>query len=437
MIVRALVLLIVPGLLAAQAGRQQPCRLVFDSLPNSSLWQIRNEFTGQVSTWISGGVRARYTGTSIVISADSAEYSSAAQLLTLIGNARYRDATMVLDANFLRYFEDDARVEAQGNVRMRTTTNTTLRALQVIHLRDIPGVRQSSSLALGRPRAVLRDSAATADSMATTIDAERMYAVGDSLLHAGGNVVITRPGIKAYADSTEARVSNEFVRLLRGEPRIEATGARPFTLRGQVLDIFARDRLVRRLLASGAAQAISDSLSLLADTLDLAFEGGGVERVQAWGTRARAVAQGRDISADSLDIKMPGQLMQEVIAIGGARVESDPDTAIVSAEKDWIAGDTVRATFEPPTPGDTARQAVLQSVEARGTARSFFQMPPRDRRDTLPAINYVTGRRIDLSFKDGEIALVHVTDQARGIYLEPGKVDSTPPATRRRGGGRP
>ena len=38
-----------------------------------------------------------------------------------------------------------------------------------------------------------------------------------------------------------------------------------------------------------------------------------------------------------------------------------------------------------------------------------------------------TGRRIDVAFVNGEVKLVHVTDQARGIFLEPNKRAATPP----------
>lgn len=437
MIARALLLLALVSVVgAAQGTRPQQCQLAFDSLPSSSLWRLRDQYTGLSTVWIGGGVRARCVGTSIVLTADSAEYSGGAKLLTLIGRARYRETGVTLDADVIRYFEFDTRMEAQGNVRMRTSTST-LTALQLIHLRDIPGVRQSSSLALGRPKVVLRDSTAKTDSGATTIDADRMYAWGDSLIYAGGDVIISRPDLEARADSTEANTITEFMRLFLGDPRIETSGERPFTLRGKVLDVFAKDQQVRRLLAKGSASVISDSLLLNSDTLDIALDSSQVERVQAWGAgRAHAKAAGRDIEADSIDLQLPGQRLQEMMAIGRARAVTPADTSIDTKESDWIEGDTVRALFDSTVKVDSASQPPLKSLEARGSARSFYQLAPRDARETLPSINYVTGRRIDVAFVNGEVNLVHVTDQARGIFLEPTKTSAPPPTVRPPGGTR-
>ena len=52
-------------------------------------------------------------------------------------------------------------------------------------------------------------------------------------------------------------------------------------------------------------------------------------------------ARERDIIADSLDIAMPGQDLQEVRAVRSAYAESPPDsTKIIVKEPDWIRGDT-------------------------------------------------------------------------------------------------
>jgi lipopolysaccharide export system protein LptA len=429
MIRLALVLLALwPMVASAQANRRSECVLVIDSLPNSTLWQLRDENSGLYTSWWGGGFRARCRGTTMVLSADSAEYSGAAKLLTLVGHARYAEEGTTLTADFIRYFEFDTRVEAQGNVRLRTDNNTTLTALQMIHLRDIPNVRQSSTLALGRPRAVLRDSASTPDSLVTTIDADRLYAWGDSLVYGGGNVIIKRADLTASADSTEANANTEFLRLFLGDPRIETAGERPFVLRGRILDVFAKDRSVSRLFAKGAASVVSDSLTLDSDTLDIGIAAGEVERVRAWGaSRAHAVAAGRDIRADSIDLRIPGQRLQELMAIGRARVETPADTSITTTESDWIEGDTVRALFDSTAKVDSGAQPPLLSLESRGSARTFYQLAPSDPRETLPSINYVTGRRIDVAFLKGEVNLVHVTDQARGIFLEPNKTAAAAP----------
>jgi hypothetical protein len=162
--------------------------------------------------------------------------------------------------------------------------------------------------------------------------------------------------------------------------------------------------------------------------LDIGIAAGEVERVRAWGaSRAHAVAAGRDIRADSIDLRIPAQRLQELMAIGRARVETPADTSITTTEADWIEGDTVRALFDSTAQVDSGAQPPLLSLESRGSARTFYQLAPSDPRETLPSINYVTGRRIDVAFLKGEVNLVHVTDQARGIFLEPNKAAAGAP----------
>jgi lipopolysaccharide export system protein LptA len=436
---RSLLALLLTGvLLAAPVSAQgRNCELVVDSLPNSSLWQVKDPFSGRYTTWWSGGFRARCVGTSMVISADSAEYLGAAELLILIGNARYREDGTALDANELRYFEQDARLEALGDARLRDATGSTLTARQIFYLRELPGVRGASSIVLGTPRARLRDSVRMPDSLTTVVDAHRMYTLGDSAVYAGGDVVITRPDLVARADSAEAFSARERLRLLGQRPTMEATGDQPFTLAAQRIEVSGRDRLVREVWATGSVEAQSDSLRLRGDSLLMSFEAGQVERVRTWAgpERARASTGGREITADSLDIRLPGQRIEELWAIGAARVETPADTAVVSDEPDWLAGDTVRARFQ--SGADSAAQPVLRDLEARGNARSYFQLASPDSSERRPSVNYVTGRRIDVEFQAGEVREVRVSADARGVLIQPAKPTDPPvTSTTRRGGGR-
>jgi hypothetical protein len=429
----ALVALGVWVLGAMPVGAQgQRCELVVDSLPNSSLWQVRDPVSGTSTAWWSGGFRARCLGSDMVVTSDSAEYLGGSALLLLIGNARYREGRTSLAADVLRYYETDARLEGQGNVRMRTETGSTLSAQTLIHLRAIDGVRSSSSFVIGAPRAVLRDSASVPDSLATRIDAQRMYAVGDSLLYAGGDVIITRPDLVATGDSAEAETARERLHLLGRRPRMESRGEQAFELEARRIDVRGRARAVEQVFAQGEAEATSDSLRLASDSVLITLADGTFDRIRAWGPgRAEATTTGRDVTADSLDLRLRGQRLEELWAIGTARVETAADTAITTEDPDWIAGDTVRAQFEAGA--DSAQRAVLRTVEARGNARTFLQVASREPGERRPAINYVLGRRIDVLFRAGEVQDVAVSDDARGIYLEPQRGEPTaPPAGVRR-----
>jgi hypothetical protein len=421
--------------MTASAQGRNRCVMLLDPLPRASLVQARDSIDGVTSLWISGGLRARCEGTTMVVTADSAVYLGRARLLVLVGNATYQEDGTTLTSDVMRYFEQDARLEADGNAELRSASGTTLTALQLIHFRELVGVREAASLALGRPSAILRDSANTPDSLATRVDADRMYAQGDSSLYAGGDVVITRPDLVARSDSAEARKLTETLVLLGGRPSMEASGERPFTLRGEFIDVIGAERRVERVLSRGDAVAISDSLTLSSDTILVDFAEGQLERVRTWGpVPSHAVTGGRDITADSIDIKLPGQRIEELWAIGRARAETAADTTILSTEPDWLAGDTVRAVFEaPPGPDSLTANPVLQVLEARGHARSFYQIPSRDAGDRRPAINYVLGARIDVAFSGGEVTVVYVSKDAQGVYLEPGKIEPTPTRTPARG----
>lgn len=414
------------------AAQGRPCELLVDSLPNSSLWQVRDAVTGTSTAWWSGGFRARCRGSDMVVTADSAEYLGGSALLVLIGRARYREGGTSLAADVLRYYETDARLEGQGNVRMVTATGSTLTAQTLIHLRALPEVRASSSFVIGAPRAILRDSASVPDSLATRLDAQRMYAVGDSLLYAGGDVVITRPDLVATADSAEAETLTERLLLLGRRPRLESRDAQPYELEARRIDVRGRSKTVERVFAQGEAVALSDSLRLASDSVLISLTDGTFDRIRAWGPgRAEATTTGRDVRADSLDLRLRGQRLEELWAIGAARVETAPDTAVTSDDPDWIAGDTVRAVFEPGA--DSSQQAQLRQVEARGDARSYLQVASREPGERRPAINYVLGRRIDVRFRAGEVQDVAVSEDARGIYLEPQRGEpAAPPAGNRR-----
>ena len=100
-----------------------------------------------------------------------------------------------------------------------------------------------------------------------------------------------------------------------------------------------------------------------------------------------------------------------------------------SDERDWLRGDTIIAQFDTSEAArrDTAGVAIEQ-LDALGRARSFFQLAPRDTSAMRPAINYVTGRTISVTFEDRQVDGVAVEGQASGVYLEPDQVAGVAPA---------
>jgi hypothetical protein len=76
-----------------------------------------------------------------------------------------------------------------------------------------------------------------------------------------------------------------------------------------------------------------------------------------------------------------------------------------------------------PTAADTTKRE-LRSVEARGAARSYYQIHDPDS-PGRPSIDYARGDRIRVTFRPGgAVERVDVVGRADGVHLEPGR----PPA---------
>jgi len=145
-----------------------------------------------------------------------------------------------------------------------------------------------------------------------------------------------------------------------------------------------------------------------------------LQRVMAWGKgRARAVSPEREITADSIDAIMPGQRVREVRALRNAYAESNPDSGVVSTQRDWMRGDTIVARFDSLVGTDTANRPRVREIVAEGNARSFYQMKNSKGPPTQPSVNYVLGRIIEILFEDRKVSTVTVTDKATGVMIEP------------------
>lgn len=404
----------------AQAGK--PCLLTLEHTTDTTRAGRTTVGTREL-LWFGGGVKARCAGTAMELLADSAESLGGGQQVTLIGHTRYTENGTVIDAQRMQYFSADEHVIATGDVHARTRSRSTLTSDQMFYFRAMPAIRRpTSALATGgRPHAELRDSAGSRDTTSTLIDADQIMMQSDTLFYASGRVIITRPDLMARCDSAETNTSRRFARFIGGPPHVEGRGDKHFSLDGRVLDVFARQREIERLYAKGHAVAVSDSLQLTADTLDIRMASGRIDSVAAWGGgRARATSSDRDIVADRIHLSMSGGQPRRIYAVGRAHADTKPDTLVRTTERDWIEGDTLIATFEPLPKGDTTTKAVMRALVARGAARSYYHLVARETTDTLPALDYVVGKRIDVAFSKGDVASVHVTGgDVHGMHLEP------------------
>lgn len=419
---------------AQQAGVPTgQCPLNVDAIPGRAepRVQLIQQPSGVRNVFVGGGARWRCPPQGITVISDSLEYYGDGRVLYLIGNVHYREPRLSLDSDRVTYWMAEERLRAEGRVDATLPSGTRMTGPQADYFRPVPGTRPLARMvAPGRPtiRLVERDSARRT-SEPTVVVANTVVMEGDSLVFASGRVVITRPDVIARSDSAAMDSGREFARLVR-QPVVEGRGERPFVLSGSVIDLYATQRALHRVLTMANAKAVSDSLTITSDTLDFRVESGRLQRAYAWGSsRAQAVSPTYDIVADSLDVHMPAQRLREVRAVRDAHAQSTPDTTKVrTTQRDWLRGDTVIAWFDTGAVPDSSRQPRIDRLVARGSARSFFQIAVRDSATTCPAVNYVRGRDITVFFVEREVQRVAIVEQAAGVYVEPvADADTTAP----------
>jgi lipopolysaccharide export system protein LptA len=365
---------------AQPAGR---CNLIVDETPTTRISLQKLGGTELYNTYIGGNLNARCEGQDVRLRADSAESYGASNVLYLIGNVRYTETRVRVDANRMTYFRSEERLLMEGGVVAQLQSGTTMRGPQADYYRAVAGLRPRTRLvAPGRPTVTLVESDTARDKAEPTrIVANLITMEGDSLVYATGSVEITRTDMEARGDSAFMDTGTEFARLMR-QPRIVGKQRRPFTLEGGVIDLFSRRRQLQRVLSKSSARAISEDLNLASDTIDMRMSGdtvdNAIERVYAWGaSRARATSPERDIVADSIDVRMPRQRLSEVYAVRGALAQTLPDsTKIRSTERDWMRGDTIVARFDT-----TARPRATRAAPAAPTASA----PPASGTGATPA----------------------------------------------------
>lgn len=384
---------------------------------------------GNVTVW--GGVTIRCPSKEIVLRSDSLESYGDDGRLLLFGHVRYNEPRLSLTSDFLTYDQRDERVFAHGNVDAKLPNGSTLKGPAAEYFRAVPGVRSVSRInATSRPTITIapRDSTGR-DTVPTRIIAQNVLMLGDSLVYAGGQVEVTREDVIARGDSVALDSERELTALMKG-PSIEGRRDRPYTLRGQRIELHGRNKQLRSIISMGFANATSEDMVLASDTIHLMVEGDLLQRAVAWGpSRARAASAQQNLVADSIDVRLPNQRIRELFAVRGAAAEGRPDTTRFRADTvDWLRGDTVIARFDTTTSKDSASRARVRELEAHGRAKSFHHMAPADSSVRRAAINYVTGREIRVFFEAGKPSKVTVLEKASGVYLEPKPVAARPAA---------
>lgn len=435
------------GAAAAAAKKAKPapttrnCVLDFaESPPETRL--TYNRLSETVSnTFIGGGFIGRCQGEKNRLRADSAEQFQAAGVVNLYGNVVYEEpGKMQVTAMHAVYFTREGRLYADGNVvATQLATGSTFTGPNIEYYRATPQRPTSRMVAPARSIARLIEKDSTGKlSQPTVVTANRFEDTGDSLMLAFGDVIITRESLVGRGDSAAFDKPSETARLMRGARITSDDTTRRFTLVGDTIDMYSKDRQLQRVMARHNGKATSDDLLLEAELIDLRFAERVINEAFAWGSkRARARTPQQELDADSIRIRLVDKIVREVRAIGGARSSGLPDTSKMrTTERDLLRGDSVYAWFDSTEqatkdPKDTTRGARVKEIKAVGNASSLFHVASARGRDAAPAMNYVRGRRITVAFDTGSVRDVRVDSAASGIYLEP--VDTVTDSTARAG----
>ena len=417
--------------LAATASAQDIPRSCDLELPTgtSTTATIRPGPGGTRITYLGRGVIARCVGQGNTLTADSAEYYESEARLYLVGHVHYTEPRVTVDARTMTYYQNDNHLHAEGNVVAVMPNGSVFRGPSADYYRSTVDRPLARMYGPGRPTVTLVQKDTTGRGRApdtARVIANQINMVGDSLVYAAGRVEITRPDLVATGDSAFMDSGTEFARLMR-EPLVKGKGEKPFTLTGEVVDVYSHNRQLERVVATPKGHALSQDLELVADSIDLRVQNNELQRAIAWGkTRATAVSPDRKITADSIDAIMPGQRIREVRALRKAYAESNPDSGVVSTQRDWMSGDTIVARFDTVLTADTASKPRIRQIVAEGHARSYYQMKSSKGPPDQPSVNYVRGRIIDIRFEERKVATVTVTDQATGVLIEPAEATANP-----------
>jgi hypothetical protein len=253
--------------------------------------------------------------------------------------------------------------------------------------------------------------------------------------------------------------------LLKGSAHVDGPA---YNLEGRDIHIGMAGGEMRTIRAVRRSRLLGDDLTLTAPVILLFMADGSAQRLVAVPMRTDAesleepdsvdrihpVAEAESfrLTADSLEVLAPGDVLQRIFATGDARGDSSArDSLNVEslpgvARTDWLEGDTVIAHFVPAPPPDpllppdtTRADYELDRLVALGNARSLYRLVPSDSTSRpgidAPAVHYVTGSGITITMLDGEVDHMEVTGPTQGWHLEPerrvAQGDSVPSDTAR------
>jgi lipopolysaccharide export system protein LptA len=372
-----------------------------------------------------GGVTVNCRSRNLRLYADSGE-AFGNDRVELYGKVHYEEPNRIdLRSDRLTYVLREEMVVVRGHVIATQPNGSQLVGPEATYFRAVPRVRAVEELnAVDNPTVTI--AARNSSEKPIVVNAATIYMRGDSLIYAARNVVIDRADLIAKADSAflDGRVGTETMRLMF-KPSVEGREGRKFRLEGNVIDAYSKERKLERVIARGQGHATSQDLDIVADTIDLRMVKDALDRAIAWNRagQAKATAPGQVITADSIDVSMPGQKVRVVYAVRNARAEADADTVrFHTTERDWLRGDLLTAWFDSTGAKDTAKTPPIDRIittHKADSAQAYYHMAASNASCREAAISYVRGREILIDFDNRKVGIVSVRDSVMGMYLEP------------------
>ena len=390
---------------------------------------------GMVNYFAGGHVRMRCRGQDITMTSDSvANYQD--QVVQFIGQVRYRDSTVTMDADFGTYYKAGEHWDAQGNVVYRDLgQGSTLRGPRMNYYRAIKGQRPEAELfAEQRPTLLyaVEDSAGK-PAEPYTIVGDRIRIRGRDRIWSGGTVTIDRTDLRGRGDSLQLDTGKGSRGVLLGRASMQSVSRDSFSLVGKRIDLALENKELRHVVGKEEAKLTSKDVTLDADSIGLDIQAREAQRITGWGKtlRPHAVSADYEMRGDSLVIDTPAGRLRQVRAFGSGWAGLKPDSA--TGKRDWIAGDTVTAHFVDRDSTATDRKTTIDQLEAQHSARSYYRLSNSKGPDKRPSVNYSRADRIVVTLKvwpdSTSVERIDAQGNVDGVHLEP--ITRRPDSTRR------
>jgi len=346
----------------------------------------------------------------VVMDGDSLVYASGDVVITRTDVLATSDtAAMDSDRQFARLMRTP-KITSRGD-RPFTLYGTVL---------DLYGHNRALErvVANGAGKAVSQDATLTADTLLfamATGRLQRVYAWGPSRSRA------LNPSYDIIADSLDVRMPDQRMREIRAVRKAYAQSVPDTTKVRTTEHDWLRGDTVFAFFDSTQAPAAARTVASAGHGASDAPEG---PAYSSSGTAPKAGGAGAPTTSSKGGAQSGGQKPGPT---GGAKPKKTKSGNAKRAAPD----STTRAASGKGTASDgSADQPQLIELEARGNASSFYQMAAKDTTAVGPAINYVRGRDIAVTFTKRQVQQVTVIDQVAGLYLEPrtaAVIDSTRP----------